>query len=430
MTSQTSAQAPAGRNLVVRWWPIAKISRYQRNPRICPQEAIEAVAASIRDFGWKVPLVVNRKGRIITGHTRYEAALSLGLAEVPVIVADDLTKAQQRAYRIADNKLAEATSWDEALLVEELATLIAMEIDPALTGFSAEELSALLAPPPTAGLCDPDELVEPPVEPISEPGDLWLLGSHRLLCGDSTKVADVERLMAGERACLMPTDGPYGVFYDGGNHPQTWAADGRKISSEDKTKHWDDYREAGTLLTFYEQFLKVALQCALSEAPIVYQWFAMTKIETVMAAWRANGLLCHQVIIWHKSRSVLGRSDFMYDYEPAMYGWLQGKRPEPERRPPANASAVWEIGSAIEDGATGIHPTQKVCELIRRPLEWHTRPGGLIYEPFAGSGTALIAAEMTGRRCSAMELSPAFCDAAVLRWQRFTGKTAIRECAS
>ena len=151
----------------------------------------------------------------------------------------------------------------------------------------------------------------------------------------------------------------------------------------------------------------------------------MTRADVVMAAWRATGLLPHQVIIWHKSRSVLGRSDFMYDYEPAMYGWVQGRRPAPERRPPANASAVWEIPSAIEDGVTGIHPTQKVCELIRRPIEWHTRPGGLIFEPFAGSGTALIAAEMTGRRCYAIELAPAFCDAIVARWERFTGKTAV-----
>ena len=177
-----------------------RISRYKHNPRICPAEAIEGVAASIRAFGWKVPLVVSRKGRIIAGHTRYEAALSLGLTEVPVIVADDLSKAQQRAYRIADNKLAEATSWDDDLLARELAALVGMEIDPALTGFSSDELAALLAPPPSEGLCDPDEAVEPPDEPLTKPGDLWLLGTHRLLCGDSTKAEDVRRLMGGQRA--------------------------------------------------------------------------------------------------------------------------------------------------------------------------------------------------------------------------------------
>ena len=414
----------------MQWWPIAQIRPYQRNPRICPAAAIEGVAASIAAFGWKVPLVVNRKGRIIAGHTRYEAALSLGLAEVPVIVADDLSKAQQHAYRIADNKTAEATSWDGALLAEELAALIGMEIDPALTGFSAEELCALLAPPPSEGLCDPDKTAEPPEAPATKPGDLWCLGRHRLLCGDATNVEQVARLLGDKRASLMATDPPFGVSYDGGNHPQTWAKGGRKISPQEKTRHWDDYHEAGELLALYEQFLKVALQCALAPTPVIYQWFAMTKADVVMAAWRTCGLLPHQVVIWHKSRSVLGRSDFCYDYEPAMYGWVQGKRPAPRRRPPANASAVWQIASTIEDGAVGIHPTQKVCELIRRPLEWHTRPGELIYEPFAGSGTALIAAEMTGRSCYAMELSPAFCEAAALRWQRFTGKTAVRQGVS
>jgi DNA modification methylase len=178
-------------------------------------------------------------------------------------------------------------------------------------------------------------------------------------------------------------------------------------------------------VSFYELFLAAALSEALSERPLLYQWFGMMRVEVVLEAWKANGLLAHQVIIWHKSRSVLTRCDFMWDYEPCLYGWIEGMRPPSELRPPADATAVWEVSSAIEDGASGIHPTQKAVELIRRPIGWHTRPGELIYEPFSGSGTAIIAAEMSGRRCYAIELSPAFCDVAVARWERFSGQTAV-----
>jgi ParB-like chromosome segregation protein Spo0J len=404
--------------------PITQIRRYKHNPRICPQEAIDGVAASIAAFGWKVPLVVSRKGRIVTGHTRYEAALSLGLAEVPVIVADDLSKAQQRAYRIADNKTAEATSWDEDLLARELAALVGMEIDPALTGFSADELAALLAPPPTEGLCEPDEIVEPPDEPLSKPGDLWLLGAHRLLCGDATTAADVRRLMGGERAALMATDPPYLVDYTGGAHPSSAANRG----APGKDKHWDTYVDHAHSVEFYRDFLRVALDEALSGAAAIYQCYGIMRSEVIWQAWSEVGLLAHQVVVWKKTRSVLTYSWFMWDYEPVMVGWPAGH--QPASRPPACERAVWEIASTIEDGATGIHATQKPVELVRRPIGWHTTLGGLLYEPFAGSGTALIAAEMTSRRCYAIELSPAFCDAAVARWERFTGKSAVLEGAS
>jgi DNA modification methylase len=232
--------------------------------------------------------------------------------------------------------------------------------------------------------------------------------------------------MGGERAGLMATDPPYLVNYDGGNHPQTWGNGGKQAGRDVATKHWDAYTDHDSAVEFYQQFLAAALAEALSERPLIYQWFGMMRFEVVLAAWKANGLLAHQVIIWHKSRSVLTRCDFMWDYEPCLYGWIEGQRPTAKLRPPAEATAVWEVASSIEDGAAGIHPTQKPVELIRRPIVWHTSPGELIYEPFAGSGTALIAAEMTGRRCFALELSPAFCDVIVTRWQNFTGLEAVR----
>jgi DNA modification methylase len=234
--------------------------------------------------------------------------------------------------------------------------------------------------------------------------------------------------MAGERASLMVTDPPYLVDYDGGNHPQTWK-DGKPVSSEAKTRHWDSYIDHDTAMGFYRDFLRVALAEALTARPLLYQWFGMMRVDVVLEAWRANGLLPHQVIIWRKSRPVLGRCDFMWDYEPCLYGWIEGRRPGSGLRPPSKAKAVWDVASAddLEEGVAGTHPTIKPPELIRRPITWHTRPGELIYEPFCGSGTAIIAAEQTGRRCYAMELSPAFCDVVVQRWQRLTGENVSLE---
>ena len=415
--------------LTVRWLPTEQVTPYADNPRTCPQDAIDTVATSITEYGFVQPITTDERLVILTGHTRRLAALQLGLAKVPVIVVAGLTAAQARAYRLMDNKSHEATSWNTELLRGELAALVGMEIDPALTGFSSQELADLLAPATdgTLGLCDPDELVEPPAKPTTRPGEVRLLGRHRLMCASSCVAENVSRLMAGRRAHLMATDWPYGVSYDGGNHPTTWNKAGRRISAEHKTRHWDDYRDTDELGTFYSDCLRIALDYALVSRPVVYTFFAMMKAPVVFAAWQQVGLLPHQVCVWQKSRHVLSRCDYMWNYEPLLYGWIKGKRPQPERRPPAAATAVWQVGSAIEDGQSGLHPTQKPVELIRRPIDYHTRVGELIYEPFSGSGTALIAAEMTGRSCYAMELSPAFCDAATRRWENFTGRESVLE---
>jgi DNA modification methylase len=425
MQNTPSTEQP---ELSVELWAIGRLAPFENNPRICPAAAVEKVAASIREFGFRNPCLVTADGVIIAGHTRVKAAQKLGLTDVPVIVCADLDDARAKALRIADNRSQEETSWDFELLADEIGALVAIDYDLSVLGFDPDELAGILATA-TLGRSDPDLLPAPPAEPISRAGDLWQLGKHRLLCGDATNAADVARLMGGERASVMATDWPYGVGYDGGNHPQTWAADGRPISGEEKTKHWDDYSEPGSLLELYEGTLHNAVELALAPRAVIYTFFAMTQAPIVFAAWEAEGLLPHQVIIWHKSRRVLGRSDYAYDYEPCVYGWVRGMRPLPARRPPAGTAAVWTIASAIEDGASGIHPTQKPVELIRRPIGYHTLPGELIYEPFSGSGTAIIAAEMSGRRCYALEISPAFVDVAVTRWQNFTGKEAVRHVA-
>lgn len=416
-----AAGAATGETLNIEWWPTDRPVPYALNARLCPESAISKAAASITEYGFRQPIVVDAGGVIVAGHTRLLAAKQLGLEQVPVLVAADLSPAQVKAYRLADNRTNEETSWDLELLPLELEGLIELEYDLELLGFDEDELTRIMARP-NEGLTDPDLVPEPPLEPITKSGDLWQLGRYRLLCGDATKAGDVRRLMDGKRATLMATDPPYLVDYDGGHHPATIANGGK--AGRVYEKEWDAYRDAEHSVEFYAAFLKAAVDEALSAAPALYQWFAITRVESVLAAWRQVGLLAHQTLIWKKSRAVLTYSDYLWDYEPFLYGWVEGKRPA--HRPPADARTVWEIESKIDDGAGSVHPTMKPVETIRRPIRYHTAPGELIYEPFAGSGTALIAAEELGRSCYALETSPVFCDVTVARWQAFSGEQAVR----
>jgi DNA modification methylase len=416
----------------VDWWPIDKVTPYAKNPRRLGEHAVAKVAASLAAYGWRQPIVVDADGVVIAGHTRLLAARHLGQDTVPVHVARDLSPAQVKAYRIADNRAAQENTWDAGLLSMEVLDLKAMSADLDALGFDSDELTAALAPAPVEGRTDPDAVPDTPPVPTTKPGDLWLLGQHRILCGDSTKAEDVQRLMAGERAVLMATDPPYLVDYHGGGHPAAHVNPKTGLRDKDwehhldtVDKHWDDYVDPETSVQFYVDFLKVALEHALIERVPVYQWHGIMRTDIVMQAWREVGLLSHQILIWHKSKPVLTHAQYMWDYEPFMYGWPVGHMPK--RKPPPDGRAVWEIASRIEDAPGSVHPTIKPVETIRRPIAYHTTPGGLICEPFCGSGTALIAAEELGRTCYALELSPVFCDVAVARWQAFTGKTASRE---
>jgi len=418
ITGSTQAQ------LAVELWPIERPIPFEGNPRNCPPKAIAKVATSIEEFGFLQAIVVDAQGVVIVGHTRLAAAKQLGLTKVPVHLAAELSPAQVAAYRIADNRTNEETSWNEELLSVEISKLVAMDYEIDVLGFDSDELAELLAPP-VAGLVDPDSVPETPAEPVTKPGDLWILGDHRLLCGDCTDASMVAKVMDGEKAVLMATDPPYLVDYNGGNHPPTWANGGKRPGSapDAATKHWDSYVDHDTAVKFYEDFLTVARSTALAKTPAIYMCFGMMRAPLVFAAWEHAGLLLHQVLVWYKTRIVLSRSDYCWNYEPIAYGWIKGSRPRAERRPPANATAIWEIASTIIDGPQE-HPTVKPVELVRRPLEYHTRIGEVIYEPFCGSGTAIIAAELAGRRCRALELSPAYCDVAVRRWEAFTGRKA------
>lgn len=385
--------------------PLGQIIPYARNPRR-NEQAIATVAASIQEFGWRQPIVVDEGHVVLAGHTRLAAAQQLGLDTAPVHVAKGLSEAQARAFRIMDNRSGENAEWDEGLLNLELADLLEAEFDLGLTGFSEDELTALMSSleddsGPQEG---EDEIPETPEDPVSRPGDLWVLGKHRLLCGDATVATDVERVLDGVTPLLMVTDPPYGVEYDPGWRNDTGAAKTKrtgKVLNDDRA----DWREAW----------------ALFPGDVAYVWHGALHATTVAESLETSGFNIRSQIIWAKDRLVLSRGDYHWQHEPCLYavkksgkGHWAGDRKQ---------TTLWQIANKDQDADT-VHGTQKPVECMRRPILNNSSPGQAIYEPFMGSGTTLIAAETTGRVCHGIELNPAYVDVAVKRWQQFTGQTA------
>lgn len=391
--------------------PIAQITLDPANARLHPERNLGAIEASLRLYGQRKPIVVRRDGMVVeAGNGTLVAARKLGWTHVAAVVVDD-DPITATGYAISDNRTAELAGWDDEVLGRLLKELKTEDVDLASLGWDDDDLTRLIegleGEGEGEGAAGEDPGPQEPAEkPVSQLGEIYALGPHRLLCGDSTDEAAVARLMGGEKAQLLATDPPYLVDYQGGNHPQSW-----HNKPEVKDKHWDDYTdpEAGT--DFFARFLKVALaHCAPGVA--IYQWHAHKRQAVVEEAWKRTALLVHQQIIWAKARPVLTRSHFMWQHEPCFYGWVQGTLPL--RRPPSNETTVWQIDQKGQQD--GIHPTQKPLELFLRPIRWHLAAGELCLEPFAGSGTCLIAAASLGRRCYAIELSPAFCDAIRKRW--------------
>ena len=396
--------------------PLADIKPYEQNPRH-NDAAVDAVAASIEQFGFRQPVVVDGDGVIVCGHTRWMAAQRLGLAKVPVHVAADLTPEQVRAYRIADNKTAELAGWDEDLLTAELAGLENFGLDWTTMGFTEEELDALLDVETPEPAEDIDEVPPAPAEAVTTPGDLWTLGNHRLLCGDSTNADDVDRLMDGEQAALVATDPPYLVDYTG-ERPN------------DSGKDWTaDYREID--ITDAEGFFRgvfANVKRVVAPHAAIYCWHAHKRCGVIQKVWQELGILDHQSIVWVKPTPVFGRVFWHFRHEPCMMGWVQGSKPEHDGDHSMEMNSVWELG--WEGGASRIvgneHPTQKPIEIFARPMRKHTKKYAVCFEPFSGSGSQIVAGEQEGRRVFAMELSPVFVDVAVRRWEKMTGETATR----
>ena len=397
-------------DLKLEHWPTSRLLPYARNPRK-NDHAVEQMAAAIREFGFRIPLIVKSTGEICDGHLRYKAAQHLGLEQVPVILADDLTETQIKAFRILVNRSATWADWDDDLLRLELEELQLGDFDLALTGFDADELLDILAGEETSaeGNTDEDAAPEVPVTPVSKPGDVWIMGQHRLLCGDSTDAANYTLLMAGEKAAMTFTDPPYGVNYAN--------------SAKDKMRGTNRPILNDNLGEDFEPFLKAALTPMIAHCQgAIYIAMSSSELDTLQSAFRAAGGKWSTFIIWAKNTFTLGRSDYQRQYEPILYGWPEGAQRHwcGDR----NQSDVWQIKKPHKND---LHPTMKPVELVERAIRNSSRPGDVVLDPFGGSGTTLIATEKSGRQARLIELDPQYADVIVLRWQEYAGAQAVRE---
>lgn len=390
---------------------VSDLLPYVNNSRTHTEHQIAQVAASIKEFGFLNPILINSDGMIIAGHCRYQAALKLNIIDVPCVLVNHLTPLQVKAYIIADNKLAENAGWDEDLLRIELALLQEQEFNLDLIGFDQDELDALLGQI-EIDLKDADEIPETPVEPISRLGDLWILGDHRLLCGDSTNASDVQRLLNSQHPNTMITDPPYGVKYEAG-----WRADakGRKKTEREETSNLSNDDRAD----WYDAYI-------LFPGAVAYVWHASSFTDVVMDGLKRAGFEIKQQIIWNKNVHALSRSDYHWKHEPAWYAVKKGA--DRNWRGGRTQMTVWDVKSVSseKDDKTS-HPTQKPVELFLRSINHHTNEGEYVYDPFGGSGTLVIACEKSKRRALTMELDPKFCDVIVKRWENLTQQTATLE---
>jgi site-specific DNA-methyltransferase (adenine-specific) len=377
---------------------------YARNSRTHSDAQVAQIASSIKEFGFTNPVLIDGGGGIIAGHGRVLAARKLGMSEVPCIRLEHLTDAQKRAYVIADNRLALNSGWDTEMLKVEFADLQELGFDLELTGFDLDEIKELLAPVGTEGLTDPDDAPPLPETPRTVPGDIWVMGKHRLLCGDSTSMDDLAKLTDGQLVDMWLTDPPYNVAYEGKTK------DALKIKNDEMG---DDQ---------FRQFLRDAYTAAdtvMKPGAVFYIWHADSEGYNFRGAAKDAGWTVRQCLIWKKSSMVMGRQDYHWKHEPCLYGWKEG------------ASHLWAadrkqttILEFEKPSRNGEHPTMKPVALFEYQLLNNTKGGDQVLDSFGGSGTTLIAAEKNGRVARIIELDPKYCDVIVKRWQDFTGKIA------
>ena len=392
-------------------WPTEKLVPYARNARTHSEEQVAQIAASIVEFGFTNPILAGSDGVIVAGHGRLAAAQKLGLDTVPVVVLDHLTPTQRRALIIADNRIAENAGWDDAMLRIELQSLQEDGFNLDITGFDADALGEIMAGEETTvdGNTDEDAIPELSETTISRPGDVWILGNHRLVCGDATQTSSYEQLLAGQRVQMIWSDLPYNVNYANS------AKD--KLRGKHRPILNDNLGEG-----FYD-FVFDALSLMLPHCDgAVYIAMSSSELDTLQAAFRAAGGKWSTFIIWAKHTFTLGRADYQRQYEPILYGWPEGSSRHwcGDR----DQGDVWNIKKPARND---LHPTMKPVELMERSIRNSSRPGDVVLDCFGGSGSTLIAAEKSGRRCFMMELDPKYCDVIVRRWQEFSGGKAISE---
>lgn len=380
----------------LKWEPIKSIRPYEKNPRR-NDEAVDAVAASIREFGWQQPIVVDKDGVIIAGHTRYKAAKKLKCDIVPVVVADDLTEDQVKAYRLADNKTGELAEWDTALLGEELAELA--DFDMSQFGFDT------ILQEEAREAEEDDYEVNPPEEPKAKLGDIYQLGRHRLMCGDSTDAESVYQLCQDGQVDMLLTDPPYGVDYTG--------------KTKDALKIQNDATSDETLRDMLADAFSAANNI-MKPGAVFYIWHAILKTSAFESACQMAGWEVRQVLIWVKNTMVMGRQDYQWKHEPCLYGWKDG------------AGHLW----ASDRKQTTIlnfdrptknkeHPTMKPVKLFDYQIQNNTKGGDIVLDLFGGSGTTIVACEQNGRCARVMELDPRYVDVIIDRWEKLTGEKAV-----
>jgi site-specific DNA-methyltransferase (adenine-specific) len=381
---------------------LSELIPYINNSRKHSDDQVTQIAASIKEFGWTNPILVDGDNGIIAGHGRIMAAKKLGMTEVPVIELAHLSKEQRKALIIADNKLALNSDWDSNLLAIELKDLQDLGFDLNLTGFADKELADILKPDQVEGLTDEDAVPDAPEEPKTKPGDIYQLGNHLLMCGDSTSIDAVEKLIDGQLVDILVTDPPYNVAYEGSN--------GLKIQNDDMS---DDK---------FRQFLAdafISASAVMKPGAVFYIWHADIEGYNFRGACRDAGFQVRQCLIWNKDSLVMGRQDYHWKHEPCLYGWKDG------------AAHLWAadrkqstIIQCKKPKKNDIHPTMKPVELMEYQILNNTKGADIVLDLFGGSGSTMIAAEKLGRRARLMELDPKYCDVIVKRWEDFTGKKA------
>ena len=395
-------------------WPADKIERkkvddlipYARNARTHSDEQVAQLAASIKEWGWTTPVLVDEDGEIIAGHGRVMAARKLNIDEIPTMTATGWSKAQKQAYVLADNQLPQNAGWDMDLLSVEMKDLDGDGFDLSLIGFDGDMLANMLVEE-TKGLTDEDAVPDVPDDPVTVEGDVWLLGNHRLMCGDSTSIDAVEALCGEHRADMWLTDPPYNVDYEGKTK------DALKIKND---KMGDDqFRE-----TLRESY--AAADAVMKAGAVFYIWHADSEGYNFRGAAHDMGWQIRQCLIWNKSSMVMGRQDYHWQHEPCLYGWKDG------------AGHLWAtdrkqttILEFDRPARSKQHPTMKPVKLFEYQILNNTKGGDVVLDSFGGSGTTMIAAEKNGRHSRLMELDPKYCDVIVQRWQDFTGKQAKLE---
>ena len=399
--AETEARWPAD---AVERRPVSALLPYIRNARTHSDEQVAQIAASIREFGWTFPVLVDEAGTIIAGHGRVLAAQRLGLTEIPVMVAAGWSEAKRRLYVIADNKLALNAGWDEELLSLEIGDLKGLDVDLRLTGFGEIELVKLQLGTDDDG--DPDEAPEPPVDPISRPGDLWICGEHRVLCGDATVRADVEKLLDGELADMAFTDPPYNVNYAN--------------SAKDKLRGKNRPILNDALGEGFEALLHAASANMLTVTKgAIYICMSSSELDTLQKAFREAGGKWSTFVIWAKNTFTLGRADYQRQYEPILYGWKDGA--DHYWCGARDQGDVWLFDKPHKND---LHPTMKPVALVERAIRNSSKSRDIVLDPFGGSGTTMIAAERTARRARLIELDPRYVDVIVQRWEDTTGGRA------